>query len=323
MKQVYRLFRRHKATLLLTLLCCIGTVSVTILWNSELAKIINGVQDGTGFGFEQIKGCVVLLLFGSVLQGGMYFFSAYLGEYAAHDLRMCLAHVTVKKPYSVIAKENAGEHISSQQNEMEEINQYISDNLFTLCFTMINFVFTLAFMLMRNAELTLLYTAPVIFLTLYTTMSSKVIYRYTRQEQEQVKKMNGVTGTLLLLFPVIRIYEAEKLLREKYCESIEAWKTASVAQERVKARLMTLSGMLACLPLVLLLLAGGTMVVQGTFSIGMLYVFVNLSSNVSGVLINLSTHQASFRRFCGNLDRVWESIGREGGSENEYPVARG
>lgn len=320
MAYVFRVFQKRKGTVMLTLLCCVGSVVATLFWNKELAVLIDGVQAGNGLACERVVWCVVCLVFAALFQGGMQFLSAYGGEYAVHDLRMKLATVTMRREYASIAKENAAELISVQQNEMEEINRYISDNLFVLCSTVINFVFTLLFLLMQNGVLTLLYLLPVAGLAVYTTLSGKVIYRYSKREQEQQKKMNGVTGTLLSLFPVVRIYEAEALLKQSYRSRIDGWKDAVVMQEKTKARLMSVSGMMSCIPLVLLMLVGGRMILQGTLTIGILYVFINLSGNVSGVMINISVHLANFRRFCANLERVWESMETEGEQEHEYTV---
>lgn len=320
MRHVLRLFQNRKGTVILTLFCCVGSVVTTLLWNKDLAVMIDGVQGGMGLDRERVAWCVVYLILAALLQGAMQFFSAYAGEYAVHDLRMRLARVTMGREYASVAKENSAELVSVQQNEMEEINRYVSDNLFTLCTTVISFVLNLLFLLMQNANLTLLYLIPVAGMAVYTTLSGKVIYRCTQKEQEQQKKMNGVAGTLLSLFPVVRIYEAEKLLERSYTERINGWKDAVVTQERTKAKLMSVSGMLSCIPLVLLMLVGGRMVFQGTLTIGMLYVFINLSGNVSGVMINISVHLANFRRFCGNLERVWESIETEGEREHEYSI---
>ena len=318
---VLKLFQNRKGTVLLTLLCCVGSVLSTLLWNKNLAVLIDGVQAGMGLNRECITQCVVYLVLAALFQGGMQYLSAYAGEYAVHDLRMRLAAVTMGRDYASVAKENSAELISVQQNEMEEINRYVSDNLFTLCSTVVNFVFNLVFLLTQNATLTLLYLIPVAGMAVYTTLSGKVIYRYTKREQEQQKKMNGVAGTLLSLFPVVRIYEAERLMERSYTERIESWKDAVVKQEKTKATLMSVSGMLSCIPLVLLMLVGGRMIFQGTLTIGLLYVFVNLSGNVSGVMINISVHLANFRRFCGNLERVWESMETEGEQEHECAVA--
>jgi len=320
MKLVFRVFQSRKRTVYLTILCCCGSVLASLLWNKELAVLIDGVQAGLGLDGERVVWCAGYLVFAALFQGGMQFLSAYAGEYAVHDLRMRLATVTMRREYASVVKENSAELISVQQNEMEEINRYISDNLFTLCTTVINFVFTLLFLLMQNVKLTLLYLIPVAGMAVYTTLSGKVIYRYTKKEQEQQKKMNGVAGTLLSLFPVVRIYEAEALLKQSYRSRIAGWKNAVVTQERTKAKLMSVSGMLSCIPLVMLMLAGGRMILQKTLTIGMLYVFINLSGNVSGVMINISVHLANFRRFCGNLERVWKSMETEGERENECTV---
>lgn len=317
---VLKLFQNRKGTAILTLLCCVGSVIATLVWNKELAVLIDGVQGGYGLDRERVVWCAGCLVLAALLQGGMQFLSAYAGEYAVHDLRMKLARVTMGREYADLVKENSAELISLQQNEMEDINRYISDNLFTLCTTVVNFVFTLLFLLTQNAKLTLLYLLPVAGMAVYTTLSGKVIYRYTKREQEQQKKMNGVAGTLLSLFPVVRIYEAETLLKESYRRRIEGWKDAVVTQERTKAKLMSVSGMLSCIPLALLMLVGGRMVLTGTLTMGMLYVFINLSGNVSGVMINISVHLANFRRFCGNLERVWESMDAEGEREHECTV---
>lgn len=323
MKSVIKLFRNRKKSVCLTLLCCCGSVLTSLLWNKELAALIDGVQAGNGLDKRRILWCVCYLVSAAVFQGGMQFLSVYAGEYAVHDLRMKLATVTMRREYVSIVKENSAELISVQQNEMEEINRYISDHLFTLCTTVISFVFTLLFLLRQNGKLTLLYLIPVAGIALYTTVSGRVIYRYTKKEQEQQKKMNGVTGVLLTVFPVVRVFEAETLLRQSYTERINGWKDAVVAQERTKAGLMSVSGMLSCIPLVLLMSAGGSMVLQGTLSIGTLYVFINLSGNVSGVMINVSVHLANFRRFCGNLERVWERMKEEGGKEHGDFAERG
>ena len=67
---------------------------------------------------------------------------------------------------------------------------------------------------------------------------------------------------------------------------------------------MSLSAVLSCIPLMLLLLVGGTLVIHGDISIGLVYIFINLSGNVSGVMMNMPSHLARLRRFIGNLERI-------------------
>ena len=51
-------------------------------------------------------------------------------------------------------------------------------------------------------------------------------------------------------------------------------------KEKISARLMSLSGLLSFVPLLLLLGFGGTMTARGEISVGTFYIFINLSGNV-------------------------------------------
>lgn len=109
--------------------------------------------------------------------------------------------------------------------------------------------------------------------------------------------MNGLADVLLELFPVIWVYDAYRLMGHTIDAYIREWKSANIKKERVSARLMSLSGLLSFLPLLLLLGLGGTMTVMGEISIGTFYIFINLSGQVSGFLQNMPNIYAGFRKF--------------------------
>lgn len=78
--------------------------------------------------------------------------------------------------------------------------------------------------------------------------------------------------------------------------------------ERVAAGLMSLSGLLSFVPLLLLLGFGGVMVVNGEISTGIFYIFINLSGNVSGFLQNMPNMYAAFRRFEASAERLGKKL---------------
>lgn len=67
---------------------------------------------------------------------------------------------------------------------------------------------------------------------------------------------------------------------------------------------MSLSALLSSTPLLLLLLIGGAQVINGTATVGTIYVFINLSGNVSGIMMNMPGRIAMFRRFSADLKRM-------------------
>lgn len=75
-------------------------------------------------------------------------------------------------------------------------------------------------------------------------------------------KMNGFADTLITVFPVIRLFDAEALILSKYNTTLEEWERASLLEKRRRAKLMSLSALLSCIPLLLLFLVGGIQIIQ-------------------------------------------------------------
>lgn len=175
-----------------------------------------------------------------------------------------------------ISRLNVGEEQSAMQNELQEISAYLTENLFPLMKQFGTFVITVFFLLCQSLKLTLLSVVPVLPLIAYCSFSSKII----------------------------QIYDACQLIKGSMEEALSEWGKAAVKKERVTARLMSLSGVLSFVPLLLLLGFGGSMVIHGEISLGTFYIFINLSGSISGFLQNMPGIYASFRRFRASADRL-------------------
>jgi ABC-type bacteriocin/lantibiotic exporter with double-glycine peptidase domain len=139
---------------------------------------------------------------------------------------------------------------------------------------------------------------------LYTTYSSKIINKTAQQSQEANTNLNGFTDTFISIFPIMRLFNASALIQNQYNAALDRWESASTKEDRRRAGLMSLSGFFSLIPLMLLFFIGGTQVFQGALTLGTLYIFVNLSGNISGVMINMPGTIAGFRRFAVNMKRL-------------------
>ena len=74
--------------------------------------------------------------------------------------------------------------------------------------------------------------------------------------------------------------------------------------EKKKALLMSISAVITNIPLLLIILIGGKLVILGKLSLGELYVFISLSGNVSGILMNMPSFIMQFRIFGANLKKL-------------------
>lgn len=106
------------------------------------------------------------------------------------------------------------------------------------------------------------------------------------------------------LFPIIKLYDAGKMIFENYEKSVNTWENTVTIMEKRKSVLMSISALITCIPLMLTILIGGRQIIQGRMTIGQLYIFINLSGNVSGILMNMPSFIMQFRVFAGNIQKI-------------------
>lgn len=281
---------------------------VLLCWNRHLSGIIDSVSGGQGVPGDTFFPSLLLLLLIVASSYGKVLVLGYTAELMSHDLRMGYARYFAALSYEEVACLNVGESISKMQNEIDDVSKYLNSNLFALMEDGIRFLTTFLWLLTISPLLTASANLSILPILLYIIWSSKIISERTTQSQRAKTKMNGFADTLLSLFPMLRLYDAGSLLIGSYQASLQDWLSQTAKLERTKARLLSLSGLLSTIPLLLLFLIGGSMVVAGTLSIGTLYLFLNLSGNVSGVLMNMPGFISSYRQFAANAKRLSPKI---------------
>lgn len=312
---VSKLIGFHKVLFGAAMLFTILTAAINLYWNSFLADLLDRLSGAVSFGgrgedalTKVLITAVVIVFVHIVCEYVSACLAAYTCELFAHEMRMGYAEFYLQCDSSFLAKLNVGEEQSAMQNELNEVSLYLHENLFSLAKQFVSFVITVVFLVLQNFKLALASILPVLPLIVYCACSGKVIKSYTGQCQESKQQINGLTGTLLELFPIIQVYGAHGLLKAAYDSRFSEWQRVSVKKERVTAGLMSLSGALSFLPLLVLLGVGGFMVFCGEITIGAFYIFINLSGNVSGFLQNMPKVYAGFRSFCAAVNRIEKKL---------------
>lgn len=310
MKILKQLIQLHKILFIMAVFFTFLSVILNLCWNKFLAQLLDILENTDVFyllesetGIFFAAGILIVLMHAASEYLSSYL-SAYTCEIFAHELRLGYAGYFLQSDIQTLSKLNAGEEQSAMQNELKDISDYLSENLFSLMKQLGTFVVTVVFLLCQNFKLAMLSIVPVIPLMLYCSFSSRIIKNYTQQCQNSRKKMNGLADVILEMFPVIQIYDAYKLIKTAVEENLSEWGDLNIKKERISARLMSLSGVLSFVPLLLLLGFGGFMVINGEISMGIFYIFINLSGNVSGFLQNMPGIYAAFRRFGASVDRL-------------------
>ncbi|MDE7131066.1 MAG: hypothetical protein K2O65_04605 [Lachnospiraceae bacterium] len=316
MKILKNLIKLHIFLFQITMAFAFLSIILNLCWNkflSELLDILGGVAVGD---FEYVSHVALAVLptgiFIILLHTISEYLSSYLASYTceifAHEMRMAYVRYYLRGDIRMLSRMNVGEEQSAMQNELKDISDYLNENLFSLVKQFGTFVITVVFLLSQNVKLAFISVLPVFPLIVYCACSSKIIKNYTAQCQSSKQKINGLADMILELFPIIQVYGAYKLVKGAMAENLSEWENTNVKKERITAGLMSLSGVLSLVPLLLLLGVGGAMVINGEISIGTFYIFINLSGNVSGFLQNMPSIYASFRRFGASVDRLEEKL---------------
>lgn len=321
MKIIKQLIKLHRVLFTIAILFTFLSVILSLCWNKCLAKMIDILGDSTLFGsgnqkselFHLIMTGIFVILLHTISEYLSSYLASYTCEIFAHEMRMGYVRYYLKSDIRMLSKLNVGEEQSAMQNELKDISDYMNENLFSLMKQFGTFITTVVFLLCQSFKLAVLTILPVVPLLVYCSFASKIIRNYTEQCQDSKKEINGLADMILDLFPIIQIYGAYKLIDRTMQERLMKWGNANIKKERVSAKLMSLSGVLSFVPLLLLLGLGGYMVINGEISIGIFYIFINLSGNVSGFLQNMPIFYANFRRFGASVGRleeklVWEEL---------------
>lgn len=308
MRLLLQLLKKQKGFVSLTLILSFLSICVLLWWNLQLSGIINTVNASGAVSGKTIllAGAAALLSAGTAY--GLSMCSGWTVETMTHDLRMLYAESFTRLSYPQIEHLSAGEQISKLQNEIDDVSVFLQANLFSLVDDVVRFIASFALMLWLNPSLTLLSSLPVVFLMWYTAFASKLIGKTAQKSQQANQEMTGFADTLVAVFPVLKLFDAAALMRRQYGQRLQNFEASTIREERRRALLMTISGFLSGVPLMLLFLLGGIQIINGTEQVGTLYIFLNLSGNVSGFMMNMAGRMAEFRRFSVNMDRLEPTI---------------
>ncbi|MBD5527316.1 MAG: ABC transporter ATP-binding protein [Lachnospiraceae bacterium] len=312
MKILKQLIKLHKFLFMIAILFTFLSIISNLCWNKFLAKTLDIFGDAAFFNFENSSHMISTLFITGIVVILLHTISEYLSSYTceifAHEMRMGYVRYYLQSDFQILSKLNVGEEQSAMQNELKDVSDYLNQNLFSLMKQFGTFAVTVVFLFCQNIKLAILSIFPVIPLIIYCSFSSKVIKNYTQQCLNSKKKINGLADMILELFPIIQVYDSYRLIKSTMWENLLEWENANVRKERIYARLMSLSGVLSFVPLLLLLGFGGAMVINGEISTGTFYIFINLSGNVSGFLQNMPGIYANFRRFGASVDKLEEKL---------------
>jgi ATP-binding cassette subfamily B protein len=205
----------------------------------------------------------------------------------------------------------AGGLMSRLTNDIDAINQTVSQNIISLIASVITMLGILVSMFVLNHWLALacLIVIPVMY------WFSNFVVKYTRKGFRELQKdlgdLNAVAEETLSGFKVIKAFRRNDSAIETFRQKNEAVFRSAVYANSYAMLLMPLTSVLGSFFVIVLASLGGWLALKGLVSVGMIAAFINYAQNFTTPLRQISNLYNSIQAALAGAERVFEIIDME------------
>lgn len=279
---------------------------------------------------EVLTQVVVLFLISALLLWGATYVQTYMtnwvGQRVLQDLRLALFEHLQKQSSSFYARRKTGVLVSRLTNDVEALDQLLSNGAMTLFQSVATLVAMIVILLSQSVPLALVCFAvfPVVLLASFIfRVISTDVYRDTRERIALVtaylqETISGVT--------VVRSYGREDRHIDEFTELSQANRDANMKSVYLNAAYFPAIEFLSAVSMAVILLFGGYLVIDGNIEIGVLVLFAGYMQNFFDPIQQLSQLYTQYQAGMAALDKIFDLLAEEpdatdtGGSVELGPI---
>ena len=225
-----------------------------------------------------------------------------------NDLRDALfAHLTTLDT-AWYGRTRTGEVMARLTNDLGAVRMAAGPAVMYLTNTIFGGVFALSFMAGISARLTLLATLPMLLLPFVMFRLGRAIHRRFEQVQAQFGDITTMVQEHLSGVRIVRAYQQEAPENSRFAALSAEYLERNLRLVRMNGLMNPTFTLLAGLGAALTLAIGGTMVLEGTLTIGAFVAFGLYLANLTWPLIALGWVTSLFQRGAASMTRVLELL---------------
>lgn len=300
----------YKSTLAAVLVFVLAYISLGLLEPYLLGRAIDEYISA-----RQIDGLSTLALllltayvFDNVFQAASSWLMARISQDALRRLRRDLFEHLQKLSIHFFDSHTAGELMSRLTNDIEAINQAVSQNVVSLVASVLSLTGIVIAMFILNLWLALasLLVVPIMF------WFTQFIARYTRKGfrnlQKELGEINGVMEESISGQRVVKAFRRSDSSIERFRISNQKVYEAGVYANTYALMLMPLTWVLGNFFVIVLVGFGGYLALKGLVTVGMIATFVSYAQNFIQPLRQLANMYNSIQAALAGAERVFEII---------------
>ena len=299
-----------KLALIITLICVLIYTLLGLAGPYLMGRAIDGfILTKQVAGLARIALLMLLVyLLNNLFQAIAAWIMADVSQRALKYMRRDLFQHLQTLPLSFFDRNPAGELMSRLTNDIDAINQAVSQNVTTLIASVLSMIGILTAMFVLNTwlALTTLLVVPIMF------WFTQFIARYTRKGFQELQKrlglLNGIMEESISGEKVIKAFRRNESVIETFRQQNQAVFRAAVSANSYALLLMPLTNVLGNFFVIVLAGFGGWLALQGLVSVGIIATFISYGQNFTNPLRQLGNIYNSIQAALAGAERVFEII---------------
>jgi ATP-binding cassette subfamily B protein len=278
---------------------------------APLAKL--AIDDGITAGDRRALTLVVIAF---VVAAGIVWVATYaqtylvewVGQRALADLRLAIFDHLQEMPIGFYERRPAGVLISRMTNDVEALDDLVTDSVVTLFQASLTLIGTLVILVALDVRLALLTftVVPVIMLaSLAFRIASADAYRRTR---ETIGRITANLQETLSGIRVVRAFGQEPQHIRRFAELNEANRAANMTTVYLNAAYFPAIEFVSALATVAILTYGGYQAIDGAITIGVIVAFIAALGNFFAPITQLSQLYTTYQSGMAALDKIFELL---------------
>ncbi|WP_409346677.1 ABC transporter ATP-binding protein [Paenibacillus sp. MBLB4367] len=309
-KQLKEYYWPDRKLLFVSIGCLVLATALGLVYPNLLRYLIDDVIRKEEYGMVPRLAlavvCVVsvkgLLQYLHGLSGG------WLGNKVAYNMRGALYHKLQFLSFQYYDKARTGDLMSRLTADLEAIRQFIGFGFAQILNVVLMVVFGSAMMFSLNWKLTLITFVTMPFLVFTAMKFEKNIHPAFRSIRKSMSDLTTAVQENITGVRTVKSFAREPYEIDKFSERSTAYKDTNIQTSNIWAKYFPVMELFANLSVVVLLGAGGYLVIEESMTIGELVAFFSLIWYIIGPMWGIGFHINNYTQSKASGERVLEIL---------------
>ncbi|WP_235988797.1 ABC transporter ATP-binding protein [Aquibacillus kalidii] len=320
-KRLWSYMSYNKPLFALVIVLVVISSVLSLLGPYLLGKAVDAVIDGSQTSVL-FKFMIILFLVFVGQSIALWFQNSWMitiAQQTVYRIRKDLFKRVLHLPIQYYQTVQSGELMSRLTNDVENVSRTLNSTVIQLTTSVLTLVGTVVFMLWLSPLLTLftLIIVPIMFVGM--NWITKRTSSYFKEQQVQLGDMNGYVEETLSGHTMIKLFNQEKRVIEKYKQKNRALKDASYWAQVYSGFIPKLMNTLNNFSFAIIVGIGGFFAINGdVVTIGVIVTFTTYSRQFTRPLNDLANQYNVILSAVAGAERVFEVMDEPEEKQNEY-----